>query len=129
MSKRDSAKLQFYRVPTHHCCDSQCNQIVVQLTVDFGSLFMEIEADDGLRAYTKAPISRWILGHSIKWDARKWWSCVPRATTTKANKIVCGWVARARDRILSMTGREILAALESGKSVEVPIDKVPAVIK
>jgi hypothetical protein len=45
---------------------------------------------------------------------------VPRATTTKANNIVRGWVAQARAHILAMTGREILAALESGKSIEVP---------
>lgn len=120
MNKSDSAKIQFYRVQMHAWGDCSCNQIIAQLTVDFGSLLPEIEADTILSGYVKAPIDRWILGSRIAWDSRRLWAGVRRSTTTQANQIMREWIVWARAHILGMTGREMLAALEGYKSIEVP---------
>ena len=112
MNKPDSAKLQFYRVPAHNCCNGQCNQIDVQLTVDFGSLFPEIEADDGLLGSVKAPLARWIVGDFLRWNSSN--------ALTAAGPRMKEWVEAAREKVRGMTGREILDALESYKSIEVP---------
>lgn len=129
MSTPDSAMIRFFWRKAEFCPCAACARLIVRLDVDFGSLLPEIDAERRLTVRLEAPIGHWILGHSIKWDARKWWSCVPRATTMKANKIVRGWVARARAHILGMTGGEILAAIEGYKSIVVSIDNAGAVVK
>lgn len=111
MNRTDSAKIQFFRVPAHNCCSGQCNQIDVQLTVHFGSLFPEIEADYGLFGSVKAPLARWIVGDHLRWNSSN--------ALTAAGPRMKEWIEAARATVRGLTGREILDALESYKSIEV----------
>jgi hypothetical protein len=83
----------------------------VQLTVDFGSLFPEIEADDGLYGHVTAPLSRWIVGDHIRWNSSN--------ALTVAGPRMKKWIEAARERIRGMTGRDIMEAIDCCKSIEV----------
>ena len=130
MSIPDSAELNFVHRCSEYCRAAACGRIICTLKVDFGSLCPEIEAGHRLTVDVEAPLEQWLWPGSVDWRADgRGWSRLPDATRTTAEAVVNGWIAPAREQILRMTGGEILAALESGKSIEVPIDKAPAVIK
>lgn len=132
MNKPDSAKIQFYRRKAEYCSCVQCGRLMVQLEIDFGSLLPEIETTQKLTVSICAPLDHWIFAHAIEWWADKdpcWSMIYSRKTVYEAEATVRLWIARARGLILGMTGREILAALESGTSIAVAIDSAVAVAK
>ena len=129
MNKLDSAKLQFYRRQSQHCSCTGCASLIVRLEVDFGSLLPEIDAERALTTSLEVPLEHWFFERAVNWVPRGFWASLLPMPKMEADEIVQRWIARARAHILGMTGREILVALESGKSIEVPIDKAAVVIK
>ncbi len=120
MNKHDSAKIQFYRRRAEYCACVHCARVTVRLDVDFGSLLPEIDAERILTTDLEAPIDHWLFEGMIDWIPRGPWAELRAALKMGARDIVHDWIDLARSHILSMAGREILGALESGKSIEVP---------
>ena len=123
MIQSDSSRLRFYRRCSEHCRASACGRIIAALEVDFGSLLPEIDAGNRLVATVEAPIELWLWPGCVDWSARldpKWAGMRP-ALGAAADAIVRPWVERARAHILTLTGQEILGALEQYKSIEVRV--------
>lgn len=127
MSTPDSAMLQFVRRCSEYCRAAACGRIICTLEVDFGSLLPEIEAVGRLTVDVEAPLEHWLWPGSVDWRADgRGWCRLPDATRSAAEAVVNGWIARAREQILRMTGVEILSALEGHKSIAVSIDSAGA---
>ena len=120
MNKHDSAKIQFYRRRAEYCACVHCARVTVRLDVDFGSLLPEIDAERILTTDLEAPIDHWLFEGMIDWIPRGPWAELRPGLKMAAHSTVHDWIDLARAHILSMTGREILDALECCKSIEVP---------
>ena len=120
MSKPDSAKLQFYRRRAEYCACVHCARLMVRVEVDFGSLLPEIDAEHRLWTETVAPYEHWLFDGLVDWRPNGQWIGLHPALQMAVQSTVRDWIDLARAHILSMTGREILGALESGKSIQVP---------
>ena len=122
MTQLDSARLRLlYRRSSEFCRASACGRIVGVLEIDLGSLLPEIEAGNRLVVRVDAPLEVW-LWPGVDWQARfdPKWATVRPSIGAKADAIVRPWIERARARILTLMGREILEAIEQHKSIEVP---------
>ncbi len=120
MNKPDSAKIQFYRRKAQYCGCVGCARVFVELEVDFGSLFPEIDAERRLATELEAPLDHWLFQGIVSWEPLGPWATLRPGVKMAAKDRVGDWIDLARAHILSMTGREILDALESCKSIEVP---------
>ena len=122
MTQLDSATLRFYRRCGEYCRSSACGRIIGVLEVDFGELLPEIDAGNRLVVTVDAPLEVWLWPGAVDWQAQldPKWSHVRPALAIAADNIARPWVDRARAHILTLTGREILDAVEQHKSIEVP---------
>jgi hypothetical protein len=96
----------------------------VRIEVDFGSLLPEIEAERALTTDLEAPLEHLFFERAVNWVPHGPWASFGPMQKMQADEIMRSWISLAREHILSMTGREILAALESGKPIEVPREHI-----